>query len=399
MHIALISICTPSDGEDTPPRGMLRFAGQSIAERQIQLAVRMGCERVVCLVEKIGSEVIDLQEFATENGTKFHAVSGAHSLLGQVTTADELIIFGEGVLPQADAVEHHLGERPGVLVLPAEGAVDEGFERIDAEWAWAGVLRARGSIIEGLSQLPPDIDPISALLRISLQRGTRVIPLDGEKARRSGWLLARSDAAMADQEGEFLKRFAQRSSFWLPLRALADRIALRLAVPALDRGLSGLGLNLLGVALASGGLAAGWYERPVIGLVLLATGTFVNAIGTTLSATLQAIRQTKRRFKSFDQVVSVVFDVLFVTLAVLATSEGMPVDNGVLALLLVGLLHLAREIPRWKFTSPLRDRPLVYALLAIAAGVGILKAAMALSCLGIVGLLALALRRPGLTPA
>ena len=399
MLIALISICTPSDEENAPPRGLLRFAGQSIAERQMDLAARLGCGRFVGMVDGIGSEVIELQGFANDLGCKFHAVTGAMSLLGQVSTADELYVFAEGVLPQADAVENHLGERSGVLVLPADGAVDEGYERIDAEWAWAGVLRARGSVVEGLSQLPPDIDPVSALLRISLQRGARVIPLDGSKARRSGWLLARSDAAMAEQESEFLHRFAERSSFWLPLRAIGDRIALRMAVSALDRGRTGLPLNLAGLALGAGGLAAGWYERPVIGLLLRALGAFVSTTGMTLSATVQAIRQKRLRFKWFEQGILVLFDVFFVVLAVFAASEGMPIDYGVLALLLVGLLHLAREIPRWRWTSFLRDRPLAYALLAIAAGAGVLKPAMAVSCLAIVALLVAALRRLRLTPA
>ena len=399
MLIALVSICTPSDEEDGPARGLLKFAGQSIVERQMDLAVRMGCERVVCMVAGIGSEVIELQEFATDLGARFQAVTGAMSLLGQVTAADELLVFAEGVLPQADAVEQHLGERPGVLVLPAEGAVEEGYERIDAEWAWAGVLRVRGSSVEGLSQLPPDIDAVSALLRIALQRGARVIPLDGGKARRSGWLLGRSDAAMAEQEGEFLRKYAQRSNFLLPLRALADRVALKMAAPALDRGGTGYPLNLVGLLLGASGVGAAIYERPVVGLALLALGAFVSAIGTTLSATLQAIRQKRPRFKGIEQGISAIFDVLFVVLAVLATSEGMPIDYGVLALMLVGLLHLAREVPRWRWTSFLRDRPLIYTLFAVSSSAGVLKPAMALSCLAIVGLLALALRRLRLTPA
>ena len=184
MLVAIISLCAPSDEEDGVPRGLLRFAGQTIAERQINLALQLGCERVVCLVDRIDHDVIALQDTAKDAGAKFNAVTGGLSLLGQVTAGDEVLVFGDGIMPQADVVARQLGEKSGVLVIPAEGAVEIGYERIDAEWAWAGVLRGRGSLVEALSQLPPDIDPVSALLRIALQRGTRVVPLDGGKAKR-----------------------------------------------------------------------------------------------------------------------------------------------------------------------------------------------------------------------
>ncbi|MFN2100599.1 hypothetical protein [Altererythrobacter sp. MF3-039] len=399
MLVALLSICEESEGEEPERRGLLRFAGKSVAERQIDASIRFGCERIVCLVDGIDSDVIDLQECAKDGGAKFHAVSGCMALLGQVSGTDELLVFGDGVLPEFSVLEDRLGDKPGVLVIPAERAVEEGYERVDAEWAWAGVLRARGSIVEGLAQLPPDSDPISALLRLSLQRGTRVIPLDGAKAMRSGWLLAKSEQQVSEYEGEFLRRYASRSGIIQPMRALADMIAFRIAPMALDRGLSGGPAKTLGILTAAGALLGGYEGLAILGMGLLAFGSFLGDIGRSLSGMMSAIHQKKSRFPWLDDVILFAFDAAFIALAVLATLDGPRIDNAVLSVLVVGLLRLAGQSSRTKLLAPLRDRTLVFTGFAIAAGLGALKPAMAGIALVIVGLLLFVQRRNRLTTA
>lgn len=399
MLVALLSICAEPESGGEIPRGLLNFAGQSIAERQIELAVRMGADRVVCLVDTIDAEVIDLQDAARDLGVKFNAVSGARSLLGQVAAGDELLLFGDGVLPAGAAVEKHLGERSGVLVIPAEGAVEEGYERIDGEWAWAGVLRASGASIEALSQLPVDIDPVSALLRIALQRGTRVVPIDGAKAMRAGWLLARDETQLAAQETEFLRRFAKHSGLAQPTRSLADVIAFRFAGRALDRQATGLPASIIGAVCAVGSVAAASEGMPVLGLGLLAFGSFARDIGRSLSDMLAAIRQKGSQKQWVATAFSLVFDVSLVALSVLAADGGPRIEMGVLALMLIGLLHLSEQVSQSRLLAPLKDRTLVYIVLAIGAGIGLLKPAMAGLCLAIIGLLLLVQRQARLTPA
>lgn len=400
MLIGLISICTPSEEGDDVPRGMLRFAGQSIAERQMDLALRMGCERIVCLVEGISEDVIELQQAAQDHHVKFNAVTGGMSLLGQISINDDLLIFADGLLPEASAVERHLSERPAVLVIPAEGAVEEGFERLDSEWAWAGVLRTRGSVVEGLSQLPPDSDPISALLRISLQQGTKVVPLDGAKARRSGWLLATSDAALEDFENEFLRRHAPRASFMQPVRAIADRIALKIAAPLLERGRGGFPLVAAGLLSAAGAVAAGTYGYALAGLGLLVFGSFIFDIGSTLATTLGAISQKNASvLQRFADQISPVFEIAFIALAVMLAGRNPAVEDGFLAVMLMGLVLLARMIPPSRLTLTFHDRTLVLLILAVAGWLAVLRPTMAVGSLVLLGLLAWRQWRNRLTPA
>ena len=399
LLVGLISICAPSEDDSSTPRGLLRFAGQSVAARQIDLALSLGCERIVCMVEDIGQAVIDLQQKAREGGAKFNAVSGGLSLMGIVTSGDEIIAFADGILPQADAVERHLGDKPGVLVIPADGAVEEGYERIDAEWAWAGVLRARGSIVEALSQLPPDIDPISALLRIALQRGARVVPLDGGKAKRAGWLLATSEEALIEHEDRYLRDHAPRASFLRPFRAVADRIALRLAPGALDRGGSGGVITGLGLGMGAAAVVLGAYGWPRPAMGLLALASFVTAIGETLGGTLKAIRQKISRFRWFASASLLLFEAAFVVLCVLATERIPAVETGYLAFLFLGMVHLLKGMSTARIAEPMRDSTLVFSIGATCAALGFLDLALAAGVAALLGLMLFLQRGNKLTPA
>src|SRR5690606_40835190 len=90
-------------------------------------------------------------------------------LLGAVRADDELLALAPGLLPEAADALEGLGKRKGVLVLPAGPGVAAGFERLDLNRAWAGALVVGGAQVELLSDLPPDIEPTSALVRIALQ--------------------------------------------------------------------------------------------------------------------------------------------------------------------------------------------------------------------------------------
>ena len=399
MLAALVSICADSDDESGTPRGLLRFAGQSVAERQIDLAVDLGAERIVCLVDTIDGDVIDLQDTAKNAGVKFTAVSGARSLLGQVAASDQLIVLGDGVLPQTALVRKHLGEKPGVLVIPAEGAVEDGYERIDGEWAWAGALRASGAIVESLSQLPPDVDPISALLRIALQRGTRVIPVDGAKAARGGWLLARDEDQLAVHQQAFLRRQASLHSIFQPVRALADRLALKIAGAALDRNATGFPAMAIGIVSALGAVAAASEGMIVAAFALLTLAAFLCDIGRSLDRILSGISQKKTGRQWSAPAASGVIKVAFVALCVLSAQDGPPVDYGVLALLFLGLLRMVGQSAPSRWVEPVQDRTLMLAVIAVAASIGALKPALGIGCLAVVGLLLFVQRRKRLTPA
>ena len=168
----------PASAGFDAPRAYLRLGGATLAHHQLALALAAGCERIACLAKAFDPELAALQREAERAGARFHMISGGRALSGLVTASDELLVLGEGVIVSpVDALEM-IAQAPAVLVLPAETAVQQGFERIDINHAGAGLMLLPGRLVERLNDLPPDADPASALLRIALQAGInqRMVP-------------------------------------------------------------------------------------------------------------------------------------------------------------------------------------------------------------------------------
>ncbi|MFD1959660.1 hypothetical protein ACFSHP_12440 [Novosphingobium panipatense] len=162
------------------------MAGSSVAQHQLGTVIALGCQRVICMARGMSPELAALQHDAEDAGLQFAVVTAANQLSGLVTAADELVVISEGLFADAAQTVSLLeGHAPVVLVQPVEGALAAGFERIDINRATAGVMRAPGSLVERLHELPIDVDAVSALTRIALQSGTtmREVPPQRERAR------------------------------------------------------------------------------------------------------------------------------------------------------------------------------------------------------------------------
>lgn len=268
MRVALLSTLdhSPAPGRIRP--AFRSFAGSRIVGRQIDLALAVGCETIACLVEGIGREVIEAQRRAELAGARFVAMQEPRPLSGLVSAADELLVIGAGVLPSDEVVMKHLA-KPSVLVFPAAVALPLGYERVDAEFAWSGVLSAHGSIVERLAELPPDADVISALLRIALQMGARIQPIEKRLLDEGRWHIDPSAEQLERREEQWIRDHAAPAGFFAPGLAVSERVGARLAkdvlggrwarTPAIIAGVCGvaaLSLALLGWQVASLGFGA-----------------------------------------------------------------------------------------------------------------------------------------------
>ena len=124
MRVAILSANTATGDGAAPVRGLLTIAGRSVAALQLELALRLGCERIVCLADGLNEGILPLLHRAEAAGASFHALAGARALSGLVKAQDELFIFAEGVVPDPPLVGELLGERSGIVALPAEAGVD-----------------------------------------------------------------------------------------------------------------------------------------------------------------------------------------------------------------------------------------------------------------------------------
>ncbi|MBX7481199.1 hypothetical protein [Qipengyuania qiaonensis] len=374
MRAALLSVL---DGQADPrkvPGPFRMLAGARIVERQLDIALAAGCEIVACLANTVGREVIDLQYRAEAAGARFIAIREPRKLSGLVTATDELLVLAPGVLPDEEPVLRYLG-KPCVLVFPEDPAIQRGYERIDAQFAWAGALLVKGNAVEHLAQLPGDVDAPSALLRIALQAGVRTHPLETRLLEDHAWLRDPSPEELAARERSWVSGHADVASFAAPGLAIAERMGVRLAQDTLGGNLPKI-LALASVLAGAIGLSlaiAGW----------LLPGFGFAALATLLFAMEEVVRrvsnagQVRPRVPLLVQAMTILLDPLLVVLLAMASPE----DTGWLRLfvpaVLFGLLHLGEKIGTKRWKRSYADRVLLSVLLVPAVFFGVAQPVVA----------------------
>lgn len=397
MLVALLSSIEAARGQPGGYRAFLDIAGKSVAMRQAQLALAMGCERVICLAQGLPSELIAVQHMVEREGMRFHAIAGPRALAGLVSVADELLVFADGVIPDSDMVRTHLGEGRGLLALPADPAVERGFERIDRDRAWAGILRTSAGDVERLGDLPGDIDPLSALMRVAVQRGRRVVDLT-EDALADGSIVMVDGAEAARAVAVRAVAGALPSSSWAAVIGAAVDKGVRasasdlLAKPA---AVNALGFGV--VLLAAIALVAAWQGVAAAALAVLAVAAMLLRAREGLGRVAEAGRGWWSRN---GRTVSVAALDLLLMVIVLAVTPRSAWPRALFHLaMILGLLRLCAAFgPRW-LADVAQDRALLLAVLATGAAFGGLG--LAFQALAVLTLLALlvAHRRRGITGA
>ena len=153
MLVALISARETTRQDDAGYISDLPAAGASIIARQLDVALSLGCERVVCLADGTRPSLVSLQRRAESAGARFILSPHHKALAGAVTSQDRLLVFADGVIAVQALAQVHFGKGDVILSLPADKAVPLGYERMDRERAWAGAMILRGSIVDKLNEL------------------------------------------------------------------------------------------------------------------------------------------------------------------------------------------------------------------------------------------------------
>lgn len=358
---------------------MLRVGGALVGRHQVALALAAGCRRVICVARNFSSDLSELQHDAEQGGASFHLVSGALGLSGLVTAADEVLAIAEGLLPTPGDALPLIATGTSVVVVPAEPAVAEGFERIDLNHAWAGLMLVPGRLVDRLMDLPADVDPVSTLLRIALQAGVPLRPVPDSVRSEGHWLLIRTEADAQSAEEHWLQRHTRDGpatpGAWIS-RMLVRRFGGALLHEA-SSCLVGMGFAVLFMVLA---LAAGWvgYFVPALGLAALSR-LALSTSTVLLHLRRDALGQARRSGGGAvwgDEALDIAFDLALIALLTLA----MPVLPGQhLAqrafepLVLVGLLRLLPRGLQGTWPEWLADRFVLVLFLALLAAGRVLE--------------------------
>ena len=368
------------------PRAYLRVGGVSLARHQLGLALALECRRIVCFSREITPELVAMQHVAERAGAQFHVVSSTRALAGLVTAADEMIVLGEGVLALSSDVTGLLELGPGIAVLPAETAVPAGFERIDLQHAGAGAMRLPGRLAERLTDLPPDSDAFSALMRIALQSGVtrRMVPVEAREPAR--WSLLRDEAQAHAVEAPWIALLTGAAQSATPAEMLATLAVRRIGPALLHAGTRPGVVTAAGGAMVLIGMGLGWFGLIAPGLVCAGIGwTLRKAAALLLRVQRDSLSDAPSRWPG-PLLFGWVFDLMMVALL----GWGLPAAPGETSLARYFppfmLLCLTRVIPRTmpgRWAAVLGDRLLLMCVLALASAGGVLNAAVYALAIGL----------------
>jgi hypothetical protein len=369
----------PAGTGQAAPRAFLRVGGATLARHQLGIALALECQRIVCVAREIAPELIALQHEAERAGVRLHVIPGPRALAGLVTANDELIAFTEGLLAAPQEALALVEDGHAVLVQPIESGLAAGFERIDLNHAAAGLIRIPGRLVEGLAELPPDVDIPSALTRIALQAGIAMQPVPAAAREGVRWKLVRDEVEAHAVEGAWIRLHIGEGQMPTP-GILLSRLAVLAIGPSLLHAGSGPRLVAAGaLALMLIALGAGWFGYAAVALALCAIAWTIRRAAGLLERVEHDSLSLRKSPVSAEQVLGLLLDIELIALVV--WSAPLPPWEPLLTRLFPPfiLLCLVRLLPRvllrgW--IGWLEDRALLALLLALAAAIGVLVPAV-----------------------
>lgn len=374
MRVALLSMLDHAGERGEGQKAFISFAGKTVARRQVDRALALGCERVVCLAENLGPVLIALQHQVEAAGAKFHVITMPRALCGLVHANDDVIVLADGVLPLAEEAQAVLSTGNGVLVFPAETGIPAGFERIDLNHAWAGAMAIPGRLVERLNELPRDCDGIAALLRIALQGRVPERALPDAVLSEGRWAMLESGEQAESLEPGWFRRHAEAADAFSPGRWLGGWLAGRFGVAWLRHGVRPGYLLGAAALLVFGALALGWSAMVSSGLAVLALSWTFGEAAAALDRAERAGSAGKALFSRLCGVLLALSDMVLLVLLMLGLDvrfDGWP-ERLFAPLILLGLIWLVPAIARQRWGALCGDRALLALLLAIGGFVGVL---------------------------
>jgi len=354
-------------------------AGRALLAWQVDVALRLGCERVICLCEAPSAAVIAQQRRLESKGLAFHTARGPLQLANLVRDADEVFLLCDGLFVSADTASDLLtcdGELvSGIWTLPANHALASTFpylfERIDRDRHWAGAAIIPGQCVRALGDLPEDGDAVSLLLRIALQERTGCNAVPSQLLESDDWIPAGDQAALGRREAAMMSSSLPDSQWAGPMSAGATEIVRRTAPFWLQSAPEGAGLSALLFSAIGAGLAAFGYAVP--GLIVAAVGAFA----AMLSANSRALRGALYS-QAENQIWRIGFPfamliLALVTLVLANSQEDEWLVRASLPIFAIGLASINGEERRAQISAFWRDTPAHLLFFALFAGFGYLQ--------------------------
>ena len=252
-------------------RATLPLAGRTLVERQARLAAMAGASPIVILVERVPPALLAAVDRLRAEGLSVAVARSAAEAADMIHPSLPLLLFADGVIADASHVTRLTSAGGAALLTVPDQAVDDRFERIDAEARWAGVAYLDGDLLRRTTASLQDWDLQSTLLRRALQGGARQFSIGGE-AGIDRLTIAERTSDLQDAEARILAGSSTGQGSWVSRFLLAplEQTATRLLMPGAVTSEMFYVLAAVLTGLAALMFLKGWLAAGAV-LLLLAT--------------------------------------------------------------------------------------------------------------------------------
>lgn len=380
-------------------RASLAFAGRSVLAWQINLAIELGCQRIIVLADQREAAILKAQHQVEAAGLQFYCLSGFERLPALIHADDDLLVLADGMIGDPASITRIFSSgkffsasapagslRKAIISIPQDApqasAFPEDFERIDAEQCWAGALLMRAAPVQSLSDFPAESDAISVILRLALQAKTECVQLTLQQSSADQWLLAHDAEGLAACERALIARHRKAIISTAPGRAIAQWLAASVGVQALAWGAPAA--TLAGAAMLIAALVLAVFDVGLPAIILAMLGTFGFAMAdefSALKAGLLSISENSTLARLRDPGGDALLCLL---LGLMLAPQGQIAAIAALGPLAIGAARLAGASANRLAAAFWQDRPLQLVVLAISQAFGLLAFVVATMALGAV---------------
>ncbi len=362
MRTALLSARLQSESGD--PCHALRIGGRTVLQWQADMALKLGCERIVCLCEGLSDPIIQVQQEVEAREGEFHAIQGPLQLVSLVAAGSDLLMIGDSLIIERAYAQDVLAQGRGIAAISSSSQIAQAnptvFERIDKDRAAAGLALLPSALVAKLADYPAESDPFSMLTRLGLQSGVPVRPIDEERLTDGDWTLVRSTDVVSDAQKRLFERANEGLSWVTPGEVLANAVAR--PVVASGARQAELYANGAGMVLLAASCAASYFSAPIAASVAVILGCFGLGISGRIAA-LKSIFQGLKPSRNITSKFNLLRDVLIaVSMAISSTS----ISEIALPVLALGVLAIASAMKLDGLRRFWADRTVHMALLLIA---------------------------------
>lgn len=238
------------DGDDRL-RALLPLAGRTLLEHQVRRAVRAGASHVVILVERLPAALNAALDRLRRDKLPVEIARDPSDAAGRLHPGEDVLVVADGLVASHACFERvATSDGPALLVVEDIGR-NEDFERIDANWRWAGLALTDAETLRETADMVGDWDMQSTLLRRIVQGGAAYVTMAGEEEgapRIAEPVLADRQTHSLGAGRAMLGGARARSESW-PERYLFPPVIALVAPSALDRSVEPFWLRVAAMML------------------------------------------------------------------------------------------------------------------------------------------------------